>query len=89
MTELNMEHIAGQFASARLRWLIHQKPSEYARMKKAGELDEHVNLIGREAADYYVTVLRQMRESLAAKGETNEGYCSSVAWELAMETVNF
>jgi hypothetical protein len=89
VTEMNMEYLASQFASARLKWLIHKKPTEYVRMKEAGELDEHVQLIGKQAAEEYVLVLKQIRESLAARGETNEGWCSRSAWELTMESVNF
>jgi hypothetical protein len=72
MTERTREQLEGRFASARQNYLITRKPNEFARMTKAGELKEHLELIGKEAADHYEILMVQMRETAETMPESRE-----------------
>ena len=62
MDEQQRQHLRGRYASARQRYLMIRKPTEFGRMRAEGELNEHLELIGKEAADYYETLMTQMLE---------------------------
>jgi len=72
MTERTREQLEGRFASARQNYLITRKPNEFARMTKAGELKEHLELIGKEAADHYEILMAQIRETAETMPESRE-----------------
>jgi 3-deoxy-D-arabino-heptulosonate 7-phosphate (DAHP) synthase len=85
---MNLEILAGNAASARKQYLANKKPNEYAQMEKAGELDAHLELIGRSAADYYATLMAQMQKQAEERGlEFNYGMVSRQMWELTLEDV--
>ena len=72
MTEQQREHLEGRFASARQNYLITTKPNAFARLTKAGELKEHLELIGKEAANHYELMMAQMRETAETMPEPRE-----------------
>ena len=72
MTERTREQLEGRFASARQNYLITRKPNEFARLTKTGELKEHLELIGKEAADHYEILMAQMRETAETMPESRE-----------------
>jgi hypothetical protein len=88
LTEQQREALAGNAANARIRWLLAYNVREYARMKTAGELQEHLDLIGNQAADYYDTLVTQMRDGARERKETpNESQISASAWELTLADI--
>ena len=66
------EHLEGRFASARQNYLITTKPNEFARLTKAAELRGHLELVGKEAADHYEILMKQMRETAETMPESRE-----------------
>ena len=72
MTQQQREHLEGRFASARQNYLITTKPNTFARLTKAGELKEHLELIGKEAANHYELLMAQMRETAETMPESRE-----------------
>ena len=88
LTEQQREALAGKAATARIHYLLAHNPKEYARMKMSGELKEHLDLIGSQAADHYDTLMTQMREGASLRGETpNEAQMSFSAWELTIADI--
>lgn len=88
MTDQQREALVGNAANARIRWLLAYNVREYARMKTSGELREHLDLIGKEAADHYDTLVTQMRNGAKERGETpNEAQISASAWELTLADI--
>ena len=88
LNEQQREHLAGKARGARKIYLIEQKTAEYVRMEKAGELKEHLELIGKQAADHYDTVLTQMEAQAKERGETPNGVQMSFsAWELTLADI--
>ena len=80
--------LAGKAASARKQYLVNRKPAEYAQMEKAGELNGHLDLIGRSAADYYATLMAQMQKQAEEKGqEFNHGMVSLQMWEITLADI--
>jgi hypothetical protein len=80
--------LAGNASNARIRWLLAYNVREYARMKTSGELQEHLDLIGNEAADHYDILVTQMRDGAKSRGETpNEAQISASAWELTLADI--
>jgi hypothetical protein len=88
MTEQQREALAGNAANARIRYLLAHNPNAYAEMHDRGELKEHLDLIGKEAADHYDTLVTQMRDGARERGETpNEAQISASAWELTLADI--
>lgn len=85
---MNLERLAAKAASARKGYLANKKPNEYAEMVKAGELDAHLELIGRSAADYYATVMAQAQQQAEKEKRVFERdmYANRV-WELTLEDI--
>jgi L-lactate utilization protein LutB len=88
MDEKQRHLVADNFADARRTFLIYQRPKEYARMDKAGELRGHLELIGRQAADLYETLITQLKAQDQENGvQTNYAQMSNTAWELALADI--
>lgn len=87
---MNLELVAGRAATARKQYLVYHNPNEYKRMEQAGELNAHLELIGKQAADHYATLMAQLRQQAEEAGRTfNYGQSAGMAWEMTLaEIVN-
>ena len=92
MMQDRKDQLTSNFASARQRFLAISHPAAYARLVKAGELENHLTRIGAEAADLYLTLEGQLKTKAAEIAEERErqAYLSQIpmiAREMVIEDV--
>ena len=64
--------LTSSFAGARKRFLSISHPAAYAALVKTGQLESHLMRIGEEAADHYLTLEDQLKQTAAEIPEARE-----------------
>ncbi|MFN8828841.1 MAG: TnpV protein [Labrys sp. (in: a-proteobacteria)] len=80
-TDERHEKMKARFAKSREHFLKESHPKQYRALKASGQLQEHCEQIGEEAADEVERLTGQMLSNPSApKGETPESFLKRVEY---------